>query len=112
MTPSPFVSRWTIHPALYKENDGSPKFPSYSCEYMPCSQTPVVSLELAITFQKLLPSAQWHGVGFHHTRRRGYPIGPQRGLFRGSITRPAFSLHPASDPLLPRRMRVHYRPAG
>jgi hypothetical protein len=42
---------------LYKETDGSRKpvlsevegFPSYPCEYMPRSQTPVVSSELAIT---------------------------------------------------------------
>lgn len=110
--PSPLICRWTTFPAFHKENDGSPKFPSYPCEYMPCAQTPVVSLALANTLQELLPSAPRHIVGFHHVRRRGYPIGPLCRLFRGSITQPAFSLHPASHPLLPRRMRVRYRPAG
>ena len=28
---------------LYKETSGSPKFPDYPFDYMPCSQTPVVS---------------------------------------------------------------------
>ena len=30
-------------PYLYKETVGSPQFPSYPCECMPCSKTPVVS---------------------------------------------------------------------
>ena len=31
-------------PASWRETAGSPKFPSYPCEHMPRSQTPVVSL--------------------------------------------------------------------
>ena len=33
-------------------------------------------------------------------------------VFRGSITRPASSLHPAPDPRSRGRLRVHYGPAG
>lgn len=33
-------------------------------------------------------------------------------VFRGSITRPASSLHPAPDPRSHGRLRVHYGPAG
>ena len=39
-----------------KETFGSPKFPGYPCDCMPCSQTPVVFWSLARTYPKLLPS--------------------------------------------------------
>ena len=52
-------------PALGKETYGSPKFPSHPCEYMPCSQTPVVFSVLAKAYRELLPSALTHGVGVH-----------------------------------------------
>ena len=39
-----------------KETVGSPKFPSYPFEYMPRSQTPVVSPTLALSRPGLLPS--------------------------------------------------------
>ena len=42
---------------LHQETVGSPKFPSYPCEHMPRSQTPVVSLTLAVSCPGLLPSA-------------------------------------------------------
>jgi hypothetical protein len=67
-----------------KETDGSPKFPSSPYENMPRSQTPVVPCALAITHPGLLPSGQWTPSAL-----------PPRYIFRGSITRPAFSLHPA-----------------
>jgi len=41
---------------LHKETFGSPKFPGYPCDYMPWSQTPVVSWSLAIARSELLPS--------------------------------------------------------
>jgi hypothetical protein len=37
-----------------------------------------------------------HGVGFPPSCKSAYPNGPRLYLFRGSITRPAFSLPPAS----------------
>jgi len=58
------VSRADLLPRqLGKENDGSPKFPSYPGEYMPRSKTPVVHEALAMARLTLLPSARWHGVG-------------------------------------------------
>jgi hypothetical protein len=42
----------------HKETDGSPKFPGYPFELMPCSQTPVVSSALALARSGLLPSVQ------------------------------------------------------
>ena len=41
---------------LDKETFGSPKFPGYPLNCMPCSQTPVVSRSLAIAQPELLPS--------------------------------------------------------
>lgn len=85
----------------HKETDGSPKFPSYPYEDMPRSQTPVVSQT-----HHPIPSgtAAFHplqGVGFPPSCESDYPNGPRLYLFRGSITRPAFSLPPASyTPLL------------
>jgi hypothetical protein len=39
-----------------KETFGSPKFPGYPCDCMPCSQTPVVFCSLAMAQTELLPS--------------------------------------------------------
>ena len=72
---------------VVKETDGSPKFPSSPCEDMPRSQTPVVSCVLAIPHPGLLPSSACTPSA-HHDYTHLY-------TFRGSITRPAFSLHPA-----------------
>jgi hypothetical protein len=45
-------------PAFWtKETRGSPKFPSFPCDSLPCSQTPVESVALALTRLGLLPSA-------------------------------------------------------
>ena len=45
-------------PAFWtKETRGSPKFPSSPCGSLPCSQTPVESVALALTRLGLLPSA-------------------------------------------------------
>jgi len=52
-----YLSAWNTH--------GSRKFPNYPFEYMPCSQTPVETLLLAMTLQSLLPSTPLNGVGFH-----------------------------------------------
>jgi hypothetical protein len=41
-----------------KETRGSPKFPSSPCDALPCSQTPVESVALALTGLGLLPSAR------------------------------------------------------
>ena len=80
-----------------KETDGSPKFPSSPYEDMPRSQTPVVSCALAITHPGLLPSSALDTVGF-----------PTTYIFRGSITRPTFSLHPAPYGPLQGGTRVRY----
>jgi len=40
----------------HKETNGSPKFPDYPFELMPCSSTPVVSSALALAHEGLLPS--------------------------------------------------------
>jgi len=46
----------------------------------------------------LLPSVRIKAVGFPSgTAPEGYPSGPRLYIFRGSTTRPAPSLHPASD---------------
>ena len=67
-----------------KEPEGSPTFPSFPCADMPRSQTPGVSCALALTHPELRPSGQGTPSAF-----------PPRDIFRGSITRPTFSRHPA-----------------
>ncbi len=57
----------------YKETVGSPKFPSYPHEYMPWSQTPVVSRILAIAHPGLLLSDTMHRVSFHLKPSEAYP---------------------------------------
>jgi hypothetical protein len=80
----------------HKETDGSPKFPGYPFELMPCSSTPVVSSALALAYSGLLPSATMTTSAFPLL-----PLAvihcPQLYNFRGSITRPALSLPLASD---------------
>ena len=46
------------------ETGGSPKFPSYPCEDMPRSQTPVVSCALASIAHRLVAFRRMHTVGF------------------------------------------------
>ena len=55
-------------PVLYKETDGSLKFPDYPFENMPRSQlqTPVVSYKLTFSLRGLLPSERIKAVGFFH----------------------------------------------
>jgi hypothetical protein len=91
-----------------KETDGSPKFPSYPSGHMPRSQTPVVSCALAIPHPGLLPSGQWKPSAFLSVPPGEVSFCPRRYLFRGSITRPASSLHPAPYGPLRGGMRVHY----
>jgi hypothetical protein len=56
---------------------------------------------IALARPGLLPSTPLHGVGFPPSCKSAYPNGPRLYLFRGSITRPVFSLPPASyTPLL------------
>jgi hypothetical protein len=47
-----------------KETDGSPKFPGYPFELMPCSLTPVVSSTLALAHLGLLPSVKLRTSAF------------------------------------------------
>lgn len=54
---------------------------------------------LALSHRGLLPSAASKASAFPQTCAQGYPrfpAGPQLYTFRGSMTRPARSLHPAS----------------
>ena len=96
---------------LRKEATGPPKFPSYPCRHMPPSKTPVVSRTLVLAHTRLLPSASTTTSAFTRALARAIPFGPRRFTFRGSVTRPAPSLHPASYPPLLGRTRVHYWPA-
>jgi hypothetical protein len=65
---------------------------------MPCSRTPVVLSALALTRRKLLPSLTGEWVGFTTFRMVAIPMDHNVVIFRGSMTRPASSLHPASYP--------------
>ena len=79
-----------------KETDGSPKFPSYPYGGMPRSQTPVVSCPLALAHAGLLPSGACKPSAFLSVPPGEISFCPRLYTFRGSITRPASSLTPAS----------------
>lgn len=66
---------------------------------------------IAIAPSRPLPSEHLDAVGFHPPPR-AYPTVHHYLRFRGSVTRPAPSLHPASHPPLLGRTQVRYRPAG
>jgi len=54
----------------YKETFGSPKFPGYPLELMPCSSTPVVTSALAFAHSGLLPSTSMTALAFPPIFRR------------------------------------------
>ena len=54
----------------HKETTGSPKFPGYPLELMPCSSTPVVTSALAISHSGLLPSTSMTASAFPPIFRR------------------------------------------
>jgi hypothetical protein len=78
-----------------KETDGSPTFPSYPCADMPRSETPVVSCVLALPHPGLLPSGHWTPSAYLSVWPSELSCCPRLYPFRGSITRPASSFHPA-----------------
>ncbi len=93
--PGLLVCRYPSSSGSYpKETGGSPKFPSCPSKHMPRSQTPVVSRGLAMAPPGLLPSGASKPSAF--PRLSGLSSCPQLYIFRGSITRPAPLLHPAS----------------
>ena len=76
----------------------------------------VLSTSPFIAWAGLLPSGQSKPSAFPlDFDERLSTLGPRLYLFRGSITRPASSLHPASHPCTPMahtRTRVRYWPPG
>ena len=90
-SPGPPLRAWRL------ETGGAPTFPSSPSADMPRSQTPVVSYALAIAHPGLLPSSACTPSA-----------SPQLYPFRGSMTRPAFSLHPAPYGPLLGGTRVRY----
>jgi hypothetical protein len=79
-TPKPRQGLWSPGPPVRecnKEADGSPKFPSYPCRYMPRSQTPVESPLLAYAYMGLWPSGDKIPSAFPSGRPEGYPTGPR-----------------------------------
>jgi hypothetical protein len=58
---------------LRKEAEGSPKFPSYPCRYMPRSPTPVEAHLLANAQLGLLPSGTTMPSAFPSVPPEGYP---------------------------------------
>jgi len=58
------LSRYAFFRVADKETSGSPKFPGYPLELMPCSSTPVVSSALALAHSGLLPSVSMRTSAF------------------------------------------------
>ena len=97
--PRPPQDFWSPGPpcrACDKETEGSPTFPSYPSGCMPRSQTPVVSCPLALAHAGLLPSGACTPSAFLSVPPGEIAFCPRLYTFRGSITRPASSLTPAS----------------
>jgi hypothetical protein len=87
---------------VYKETNGSPKFPGFPFEYMPRSSTPVVSWTLALAHPGLLPSVKIRTSAFPSyfltvILAKLRLAGPQPYKFRGSFTRPTSLFPLASD---------------
>ena len=57
-----------------KETFGSPKFPGYPFEHMPCSSTPVVSSILALAHPGLLPSTSMTASAFPPKKTDAFPL--------------------------------------
>ena len=89
-SPGPPLREWCT------ATGGAPKFPSYPCEDMPRSQTPVVSCALAIPPPGLLPAGACQPSALTAIPLR-LSCWPRLYLLRGAITRPASSLTPASS---------------
>jgi hypothetical protein len=112
--PGPFGKPVALTPAVCgREAVGSPKFPSYPCECMPCPhQTPVVPFLTCHVVRRSAAFRQVKSVGFPSLGWEDYPYGPRPTIFRGSISRPALSLHPAPNTPLLECTRVRYGPVG
>jgi len=91
LTPGLFgLSRYAFFRVVDKETFGSPKFPGYPLELMPCSSTPVVTSVLALAHSGLLPSASMTALAFPPMFRRLSLVTffftcPRLYKFRGSI---------------------------
>ena len=92
--------RQTSFPVFPQGDNWLSQVPVLPAGCMPCSRTPVVLPALALTHRKLRPSLIGDWVGFPTLPQVVIPHGPRCSIFRGSITRPASSLHPASYPPL------------
>ena len=88
-SPGPLCRAWRM------ETGGSPTFPRFPSADMPRSQTPGVSCALAIPHPGLLPAGACTPSAFAAIPLR-LSCCPRLDRLRGSITRPASSLPPAS----------------
>ena len=95
-TPGILSFRYCPIRLLVQDTIGSLQFLDYPCIHMPWSQIPVVSHTLAIACMRLLPSEPLHAVGFTLIITR-ISLRTTTILISGLNTRPANSLHPASD---------------
>ena len=86
---APLGNRRLVVPLLCREIYGSPKFPDYPFEYMPRTQTPLVSCSLALTLSGLLPSDALKSLAFV-SAIPGTILCPRLYIFRDSITQPVF----------------------
>ena len=73
------------------------EFPSYPCEQMLWSKTPVESLNTHHSAFRTAAFQHNETVGFTSKPSEGYPFGPQRYIFRSSIQSLHTCFRPASD---------------
>jgi hypothetical protein len=114
-TPAPglLVSRYPFSSGYHgKETTGSPKFPSYPCEHMPRSQTPVVPQGHRHNAPKTAAFRHKQTVGFPPlASQRGYPIDHNYAI--SGLNHAACTLAPSgfAHPITGIARGLHYRPA-
>ncbi len=98
---------------LNKETNGSPKFPSYPFEYMPRSQTPVVSWTLAWAKSRTAAFRPRESVGFPSRLPLEVILTDHNDTDFGALSRSLHSRYTRlRTPHYWNSTRVHFWPAG
>ena len=108
-----FVSRQPSPGNVWQGSSGLSQVPELPlCVHAPLLDPGGVPPRSPCRKKGLLPSDGCNTSAFSPLGWEDYPHGPRLYIFRGSISRPALSLHPASNTPLLECTRVRYGPVG